>query len=614
MKIESDSDHFDLYFSDEPIVEATSHYPKSLSRIAENVTIITAEQIEAANVHTLAEILDRAAGVFVSYNGQDFGSSATLFIHGSTISHNHHTLVLLDGVKYNYSSSGTAETNGIPVAIIKRMEIIKGPASSAWGSALGGVINIVTKDSGRKAIPENKIFLSCGESQTSDIRAERKGKIEAAGYYLYAGKQSSDGLRDNRFFDNENIYGKLNFALPHRSDLQLSTFYTRPEQKYFDWAANNLSLTGKSRDFLTALSFNSSLYDNLDLNITADIFSRKLIQGYSIIVDGFFGLANGLFQDNVYLEENRSISSRLVYSGEKHTLAGGIEYKKTELDKSIINGQFFQALGQNPEDVGNTAKEEHWAVYLNDTYRQGKLTVIPGIRYDYHSITDDFISPSLGTVYQLRPSTLLRASVARGFSRPYLGTLAERDTLFSATNPDLDPEKIWSYQAGLETFALDICRLKATVFFHDIHNLWSRESGKPVNKGKNERLGYELELETIPLHDLSLSANFTSIYEDNTEVDNDHLYNFNILLSHDNPELWRTELTGHYVWWQDRDSINGHYNDFLWDLNLSKKTTLQGMQVKLFLQVHNIFNSSQYWWDLIENPGRWGEGGISLSF
>jgi vitamin B12 transporter len=608
-EMEFESGPFDLYFSDEPAVEVTSRYPKALSRIAENVTVITAAEIAAANVHTLAEILNRAAGVFVSFNGQDFGSSSTIYIHGSTEDHQHHTLVLLDGIKYNYAISGTAETNGIPVSIIERVEIVKGPASSAWGSALGGVINIVTKKIGKNFRPEGDLFLSYGEAQSSDIRAETKGKAGLAGYYLYAGKQNSDGIRNHRFFDNENIYGKLNLDLPRRSELQIAGGYTQPEQKYFDWPAIGLSAIGKSRDLFSTVSLSSSLSKNLHLTLTAKTFSRKYIQNYKMLD------SNNQYQDYIWREENRGVNSRLVRSGKNHTVAAGLDYNRTELDQTIVNGPFLQGSGQPAEADAVPATEEYWAIYLNDTFNRGRLTVIPGFRYDYHSISENFLSPGLGAVYQHRHDTLFRASVARGFSKPNLGNIDGGGSIFSTINADLKPEQVWSWQAGVETSALKLCRLKTTIFFHDLHDVWSRDpDNKVVNTGKNERLGYEIELETIPLHDFSVSTNFTSIYEDNTEKEDDHLYNFNIVLTHARADLWRTELFGHYVWWQARDSNNGQYDDFIWDLSLSKKTILKSAPAKFFFNVHNIFNSSQYWWDLIENQGRWVEAGFALSF
>lgn len=611
---EPEAEPFDLYFSAEPLVEVTSRYPKALPKIAENVTVITAAEIEAANVHTLAELLNRVAGMFVSFNGQDFGSSASLLIHGgSSSSHNHHTLVLLDGVKQNHIDGGTAETNNLPLAIIERIEVVRGPASSAWGSALGGVINIITRDAGRTAIPQGKVFSSYGEGDSSDLRTEVKGGGGPFGYYLQGDRLNSDGLRDDRYFKRESAYGKFRFELPRNSELQLTSGYAEPEQKFFDSSAMGISFTGELRDWFNTVAYSVNLADSLALSINANHFTRDLKQSITVLKTGPLGSAGDLLQASINQEDSFGAEVRLVWSTKGNTLAFGLDYNRNELGQRIISGL-------PSVTVAAPAAEERWAIYLNDTISYGKLTIIPGLRYDGHSISEDFFSPSLGLVYQHRPETIFRASVARGFSSPFLAMINGDSSFFSATNPDLEPEKVWSYQAGLETASLGPWRLKATIFFHDLDNLWGQDSGgKLINVGKNERYGYELELDTAPFHNLSLTANLTSIYEETENpatTENDHMYNVNLILAYDRPNRFRAELYGHYGWLLDKgwELYNGSFNDFLWDFSLSRKFTTGDRQIKLFGKVHNIFNSSQYWWDQVPNPGRWVEIGASFAF
>ncbi len=116
-----------LYFDEEELVETATGSPKPITQVAENVTIVTAEEIEAMHAHSLAEVLQRQSGVFVSHFGQDFLGDSSLLLLGSQ---RHHVLVLLDGVRINLNSNGSALTNFIPLGIIKRIEIIKGAASS----------------------------------------------------------------------------------------------------------------------------------------------------------------------------------------------------------------------------------------------------------------------------------------------------------------------------------------------------------------------------------------------------------------------------------------------------------------------------------------------------
>ncbi|MBI5558836.1 MAG: TonB-dependent receptor [Deltaproteobacteria bacterium] len=165
-----------LYFDSEDTEQTTTRAPKLLSQVAENVTIVTADEIAAMRAHTLAEVLERQPGVFTSFATHDFLSDDFEPLLGAS---EHHTLVLLDGVRVNLNSGGDARTNFIPLTIIKRIEIIKGAASAAWGSALGGVINIITKDGGKSPVPTGSVSASYGEGRSRDVAADMAG--QAAG-------------------------------------------------------------------------------------------------------------------------------------------------------------------------------------------------------------------------------------------------------------------------------------------------------------------------------------------------------------------------------------------------------------------------------------------------
>ncbi len=87
---------------------------------------------------------------------------------------------------------------------------------------------------------------------------------------------------------------------------------------------------------------------------------------------------------------------------------------------------------------------------------------------------------------------------------------------------------------------------------------------------------------------------------------------------YDNPQILRAELAGHYVEWSDVDSpfyYNGEFDDPIWDLNLRRMLGRFGnASPELFFTIHNLFSSSQYLDELQENPGRWVEAGIKVSF
>lgn len=148
--------------------------------------MIKAQDIEAMNAHTVAEVLNRVPGLFINFN-QDFGANSLISIQDSE---QRHVLVLVDGIPWSFLSEGSAETNSIPVGIIERIEIIKGPASSAWGASLGGVINILTKSAGDTKRPTGMVKASYGQGDTQDYSAQISGLAGPVGYYLFAAVRS----------------------------------------------------------------------------------------------------------------------------------------------------------------------------------------------------------------------------------------------------------------------------------------------------------------------------------------------------------------------------------------------------------------------------------------
>ncbi len=92
-----------MYFDENELVETSTRSLKPITQVAENVTIVTAEQIAAMRVHTLAEVLNRQSGVFINFTGQDFLGDSEAYLLGSN---RYHTLLLIDGVRVNLNSAG----------------------------------------------------------------------------------------------------------------------------------------------------------------------------------------------------------------------------------------------------------------------------------------------------------------------------------------------------------------------------------------------------------------------------------------------------------------------------------------------------------------------------
>ncbi len=180
-----------LLHKDEGYVTSPARRLTPINKSPGNILIITSKQILEMNAHTVAEVLNRVPGLFVRFFGMDMGSSSLVYMEGSE---GRNVLFLLDGMRLNFLSSGAAESNMIPVGAIERIEIIRGAASSAWGSSLGGVVNILSKRGDSLTGPKGMVQGAMGENNTFDARVETSGREIHTDYFINGEFQASDKL------------------------------------------------------------------------------------------------------------------------------------------------------------------------------------------------------------------------------------------------------------------------------------------------------------------------------------------------------------------------------------------------------------------------------------
>jgi vitamin B12 transporter len=608
-----------LFYNEKDLVVSPTRYPKPISQVAENITVITAKDIETMNAHTVAEVLNRVPGIFVNFN-QDFGATSLFHIQGSGP---RHVLVLLDGIPWNYLNSSSVETNSIPAGIIERIEIIKGPASSAWGSSLGGVINIITKSAGNEEKPAGSISASYGKSDSLDYRVQVASKAGSVGYYLFAGHQESDGLRDSRNFDNTSLYSKFKIPVSKSVNIGLTMSSSTPQIGLGNFSSGDFTSAGDSRTFFGTASIDALLNTEFSLNFSVYHFKQKSVITSNSLGLGSTGSAGELYLNTSYTEETTGGSGKLVWIHGIHIAVLGLDLSRGKLDQTINAGSVLQLYGV-PASSSTQPDIDKQAIYINDTIVIDRWAITPGFRYDHNSVTGSFISPSLGVTYRIGEDSILKTSLARGFTIPPL-SWSSGGYLFTDPNPSLDPEEVWSYQAGVETGAINYLWLKATVFHHDLKNALVLDyygGGPPayndifINKGKERRDGLEIEAETVPVYNTSMSLGFAYVDIDPADERGvSYTYTCNIGIRYDDKKSFRAELFGHYVWWNLDESYRAECNDFIWDLNLNKRIwSKEKAATELFLTAHNIFNGSQYIHCGIKNPETWIEAGIRFKF
>lgn len=590
-----------MFYEEDDIVVTPTRYPKSISRVAENITVITADDIKAINAHTLADVLNYVPGVQVEIVGGP-GSASNVFIQGSST---RHVLLMIDGVVQNNLSDFYPDVGAIPVQFIERVEIIKGPASSSWGSSLGGVINVITKDPEDTRHFGGMLSASVGERNTSDFRGEVSGKAGGIGYYLSGGGLLSDGLLDHNGYHGGNLYAKLKFSPTDRSNLSFSLGYNKGYREFGELPLYSVEYDGDFEYLFANFALNYLVTDNLSL----DLGLRSIWRDNSFF-QNLYGTGFSLSGINA-TERNYGATAKVAWTPRFHEVVFGLDFDSGLIDSfSIKDGE--QRL-------------EKWAVFLNDTFSFGKLSITPGIRYDSTNTSGDFWSPSLGVTYSPFENTILRTYIARGFNMPPLA-LTFGDGLFSVANSSLKMERVWSYSLGFETTVLRYAWLKTTIFRHEISDLLSGvllPDGRfsYVNKDKQRRQGVEVEIKSMPLFNTSLTFGFTFTDAKDRVTENviplvaRHTYD--VGLQYDDKKGFIAILKGRYINWNGEPMDYGRDTAMIWDLNISKKVFAfndEQQAAELFFSAHNLFNGAQYSAYPFRNPRRWFEGGVRFCF
>ncbi len=593
-----------MYFQDdELVVLSATRSLKSITRVAENVEVVTHDDIELMNAHTVAEVLSTINGIQIAFAGASPGSYGAPQIQGSRADQ---AVVLVDGVNINDISGGFPAIDFIPVQIIEKIEVIKGPASSVWGSSLGGIINIITRKPVSGSKSAGMLSGSYGKQDTADVRAELSGTKGGLGYYLFAGRLQTDGLRPRDNSRHNNLYSNFTYDLTPDTSAQLTFLYTRSREASGDFDALGFRFDSRFETVLSSLSVKSRLNDMLSVEASAR-FSSKAAEGF--ITD----LPSETVTEVRTDDRKHGGSVKFDLRRGMHALVFGGDY------------DFYRT-----EFSGLAFDEKIAAAYLNDTISLGRLSVIPGLRFDSIDVVgtglkEDFFSPSLGVTYEITDRTLLRGVVARGFSVPGVSAIVS-DDIFFRKNPDLKTEKVWSYQAGIETGALEYLWMKDSGFRHDVRDAIEREdisvddgTWRFINKSRVRRQGVEAEIKTLPFHNFTLRAAASYIHSKDLATGekmlNNPEYTYNVGLQYDDKKTFRALLSGRHIWWNATPDMNAKYSAVIVDLNLIKTFYKNELtSVEAFLIGHNLFDGSSYWLENYKNARRWVEAGLRCKF
>lgn len=449
------------------------------------VQIITREDIDKMGAKNLADALKLATGIDVG-SAAMVGGSVT--IRGMDTRHG---LILIDGERLvsegSYATANTYEWERINLDNVERIEIVRGPVSSLYGSdALGGVINIITRKSPKQALLISfspKRYLDHGGVGEDDtfIRYD-SGKMGPFAWSLSA------GLKDSTPLKNEDNSTKNQFG--ERKNINFRASYDIGDNHGLEFKADVLREDLKARTMMATSGLNNQWYDNSRDMFSLTFKGQGLNSDYEVRT--YFGeqdkkdttrtRATGVATDfDISSRETWALEGRIsLYAGGNHRLTSGGEFR-TETYKGTRVDTGKNETEETWAGLSKTSSEadiEYNALYLQDEWTiSERLLLIPSLRYDDSDQFSGYLSPKLGMTYKMNDNLRLKANMGKGFKTPslddmYMSMVKPMGPLVVHVtgNPDLEPEKSTSYELALEgergnTFG------KLTYFINDVTNL-----------------------------------------------------------------------------------------------------------------------------------------------
>jgi outer membrane cobalamin receptor len=490
----------DTLMFDEMTITGTKN-SVSRNNVPLTVSIITQKQIEESSESALLPVLSRQVpGVFVTERGitgfgVSTGSAGSISIRGIGGNPNSQTLILLNGNPQFMGIMGHPLPDAYVASDVEKVEIIRGPASTLYGSnAMGGVINIITKKQSEEGFRANAHTMF-GSYSTQKYMLNSGFKKNNLSVFASYNHDKTNGHRPSSNFAIDNGYVKLGYDI-------------------------NTNL-GINADFSIA-KFNAT-----------DPGPENGVPGYAIDITRGMG---AVAFENHFDKTNGSF--RFFYNYGKHDITDG--YYSDDKNYGIILYQSFNpykgttvTFGFDYKQYGGIAKSTNAAngkvtVYGDTTnweyagygYIQqtlfNNLVVNAGFRLEHNDVYGNEVVPSGGLAYHVTGSTTVKASVSKGFRSPTIRELY----LFKPANRNLEPERMINYDLGiLHKFLDDRASIEITGYKVKGDNMIQTVMGptgpRNQNTGSFSNIGIEVAGNYRPINNLNFQINYSNISMDN---------------------------------------------------------------------------------------------------
>ncbi|MCH9693077.1 MAG: TonB-dependent receptor [Gammaproteobacteria bacterium] len=505
----------DLTAPDDQIIVTGARAPVLPGNVGSAITVLSSDDIERHQSRYVSDLLRTIPGFAVSHSGVA-GSQTQVRVRGSEANH---VLVLIDGIQANDPATGDEfRWEYLTTNNIERIEVVRGPQSSLWGSgALGAVVHIITRSGSDRQSVGGYVEGGTDSALNGALRGAAGGERFKISYGIE--QLSTDGTNISRSGDEDddseitsaNISGQ--FAA---NDAILFKFGVRSIDAYSQFDAVDFFVTGLPADSDSATDTRQN-YAQLGATLGASDAGTK-----------------------------HHLNVR-YFDSENQNLVDGSDDSSTSSERLTIGYQSDIRLGRQLLSLAvereSTKFEQRGAIVFGDPNQDQEIDVTSAIvdfqgraterlswllsaRLDNNSDFDNSLTGRLSATYRVTESTVLRANVGTAQKNP---TFTERFGFFPGQfigNPDLKPELSTSYDLGLgQQLLAGKLDLQVSVFRQDLEDEINGFVFDPVTfsstaenmTGSSKRRGAEIAAQWNISESLGLGSTYT--YTDATEQD-----------------------------------------------------------------------------------------------